>query len=442
MTLALPRYVTFALEKLNNNGFEAYVVGGCVRDTLLGRTPNDWDVTTNALPEQVMQVFAEHRVIPTGIQHGTVTVLIESQPLEITTYRVDGDYSDNRHPDTVLFTNNLQDDLSRRDFTVNALAYHPSVGIIDHFSGLADLDKPQIVCVGDPEKRFAEDALRILRALRFSSQLGFPIEKMTAQAIHKLAPLLRRVANERIQVELTKLLCGKDVRAVMLAFSDVIAVILPEIAPIIGLQQQNPYHFLSVYEHTVETIAAISPKPLLRLTMLFHDSGKPACYTRDENGIDHFSGHPPVSAAVAEQAMSRLRYDRQTIDAVKKLILHHDDDLSPADYPIKKLLYQMGAEHAAHLIDIQKADVRGQHPDKLDRIAVLDGIADRATQLLAERACFSLKDLAVNGEDLKTIGYASNKRLGDALDELLDQVMRGSLANERATLLRYAQEHK
>ncbi len=442
MTLTLPRYVASALEKLNNHGFEAYVVGGCVRDTLLGREPNDWDITTDALPEQIIEVFSDHRVIPTGIQHGTVTVLIDSQPLEITTYRIDGEYRDNRHPDSVTFTRNLREDLQRRDFTINAIAYHPQAGIVDHFSGLADLDNRQIVCVGDPEKRFTEDALRILRALRFSAQFGFSVEKMTAKAIRRLAPLLRCIAVERVQGELVKLLCGEYVREVMLSFSDVIGIILPEIVPTIGLEQANPYHFLSVYEHTIETIAAIESKPSLRLTMLFHDSGKPACYTRDENGVDHFRGHAAVSAAIAEQAMSRLRFDRATIDTVKKLILHHDDDLTPADYPLKRVLNRMGPELALDLVEIQKADVRGQHPDKLDRIDSLDGIAVRMRELIKENACFSLKSLAVNGNDLAAIGYSSDSRLGDMLNTLLEQVMSGKLPNERATLLRYAKKQK
>lgn len=442
MMLTLPRYVALALEELNNHGFDAYVVGGCVRDTLLEREPNDWDITTDALPQQIIEVFSANRVIPTGIQHGTVTVLIDGHPLEITTYRIDGEYRDNRHPDSVTFTRSLREDLFRRDFTINALAYHPKKGLIDHFSGLADLDKQQIVCVGDPEKSFTEDALRILRALRFSAQLGFPIEKMTAKAIHRLAPLLRRIAVERTQCELLKLLCGKYVRDVMLSFSDVIGIILPEITPTFGLEQVNPYHFLSVYEHTVETVAAIAPTPVLRLTMLFHDSGKPACYTRDENGIDHFTGHAAVSAAIAEQALSRLRFDRATIDAVKKLVLHHDDDLLPTDYPLKRVLNRLGPEHSLDLVEIQKADVRGQHPDKLDRLKSLDGIAARMRELINENACFSLKALAVNGSDLTAIGYSNDRRLGDMLNTLLEQVMSDKLPNERATLLRYAEEHK
>lgn len=442
MTLSLPSYVVCALQKLNNCGYEAYVVGGCVRDTRMGREPNDWDITTNALPEQILATFTDYRVIPTGIKHGTVTVLIDGQPLEITTFRIDGEYSDNRHPDSVSYTSNLREDLYRRDFTINALAYHPNTGIIDLSSGLADMDNRQIVCVGDPEKRFTEDALRIVRALRFSSQLGFSIEKMTAQAIRRLAPLLRRIATERIQSELIKLLCGAHVREVMLAFPDVFSIILPELSPTVGLTQANPYHYLSVYEHTVETVAAIPPQPTLRLTMLFHDSGKPACYTRDENGIDHFSGHAAISVDIAEQAMTRLHFDRQTIDDVKQLILHHDDDLFPTDYSLKTVLCQLGPKLALDLIEVQKADVYGQHPDKLDRVAVLDSLAVRMKQLIDQKACFSLKDLAVKGDDLIAIGYNADRYLGDTLGVLLNLVMQEKLPNERATLLRYATKLK
>ena len=439
MIVSLPSYVACALEKLNSCGYEAYVVGGCVRDTLMGREPNDWDITTNALPEQIVAAFTEYRVIPTGLKHGTVTVLIDEQPLEITTYRIDGEYSDHRHPDSVSFTRNLSDDLRRRDFTINALAYHPSAGIIDLFSGLADTDNRRIVCVGDPEKRFTEDALRILRALRFSAQFGFTIEKITARAIHRLSPLLRSIAAERIQNELVKLLCGRHVRSVMLAFSDVFGIILPEIAATIGLEQANPYHYLSVYEHMVETVSAVTPRPALRLAMLFHDSGKPSCYTRDENGVDHFTGHAAVSAKIAEQALSRLHFDRQTIDEVKLLILHHDDDLTHADYPLKRVLNLMGEKSAMDLVEIQKADVYGQHPDKLDRIAILDSIAVRMQQLIDGKACYSLKNLAVCGNDLISIGYTSDRYLGDTLAVLIELAMQDTLPTARAMLFQHAE---
>ena len=435
MTISLPRFVETAINRLNAAGYEAYIVGGCVRDTLLGRMPTDWDITTSALPEEIMRVFAEYRTIPTGLQHGTVTVLIGETPLEITTYRIDGAYTDNRHPDSVQFTRNLRDDLARRDFTINAIAYHPTSGIVDHFSGLADLSNRRIVCVGDPEKRFAEDALRILRALRFSAQLGFPIEKMTAKAIHRLAPLLRNIAAERVQTELVKLLCGEHARDTLLSFSDVICVILPEIAPMLGLEQVNPYHYLNVYEHTVETIAAIAPKPHLRLTMLLHDAGKPSCYTKDENGIDHFRGHPPISAAIAEQTLSRLRFDRQTIDTVKTLVMHHDDTITENDRTIKRLLNRLGADSAHDLIAVQKADVIGQNPEKRDRLDQLNAIDARIDALVQSNACFSLSDLAIKGDDLLQLGYHAGRPLGDTLHTLLEMVMDDELPNERAALL-------
>ncbi len=441
MIITLPPFVEKALQQLNYNGYEAYVVGGCVRDSLLGRQPNDWDITTSALPEEIIRTFTEYRVIPTGIQHGTVTVLIDDEPLEITTYRIDGPYTDNRHPDSVSFTRSLQEDLARRDFTINAMAYHPTGGLVDYFSGLADLENKKIVCIGNPEKRFTEDGLRILRALRFAAQFGFAIEKITAQAANRLAPLLHRIARERIQAELVKLLCSNSVKPVLLAYKNILSVILPELVPLIGLEQENPYHYLSVYEHTVETVAAIKPERVLRLTMLFHDIGKPACYTRDEYGVDHFTGHAPISAAIAEQIMMRLCFDRQTIDQVKKLILHHDDDLCLADHSLKRLLYRFGPQAALNLVEIQKADVIGQHPDKLDRLQTLDAIAERLNTLITQGACFSLQSLVINGNDLKEIGYAG-RAIGDMLERLLDEVMANRLPNERVALLKYAQQSK
>ncbi len=440
MNIAIPSPVMHALTLLNDSGYEAYVVGGCVRDSLLGMEPQDWDITTSALPEETAQVFCSYKIIETGLQHGTLTVLLEGMPLEITTYRIDGSYTDSRRPDSVIFTRSLQEDLRRRDFTVNALAYHPDTGIVDHFSGLVDLTERRICCVGDPELRFSEDALRLARALRFSATLGFKIERITAATIHRLAPLLRRVATERIAEELKKLLCGKDVRRVMLEYPDVISIILPELQPTIGLQQDNPYHHLTVYEHTVETIAAASNHLRLRLTMLLHDCGKPACYTRDEQGIDHFRGHPAISTAIAERALERLHFDRHTIEEVKKLILHHDDTLSLTDKALKRLLNRLGPELALALVDVQAADVCGQHPDKRDRLAFLDSVRQRLQQLIEENACFSLKDLAVSGSDLLALGYKADRRLGDMLQTLLEAVMDGDCPNEPTSLLKLAKE--
>ena len=431
-----------AIERLNEKGFEAYAVGGCVRDSMMGNLPQDWDITTNALPEEMQAVFADFRTLPTGIQHGTLTVLIDGQPLEITTYRVDGSYSDNRHPDAVTFTRSLAEDLKRRDFTVNAMAYHPKTGVVDNHSGLADLEQKRICCVGEPEVRFTEDALRILRALRFASVLGFSIEKKTAEAIHRLHPLLRRVSPERIAAEWTKLLCGSHVKEILNEYPDVVGTVFPELSPCVGLQQENPYHHLDVYAHTAETVAAIPAEPVLRLTMLFHDCGKPGCYTRDAEGIDHFRGHAPISALLAEQALTRLRYDNQTVKRVKELVLHHDDTLTPTDKCLKRLLNRFGDVDAFSLIAVQRADVMGQHPDKRDRLRELDGMSLRLQELLAEHCCYSLKDLAVNGKDLQEIGYSAGRELGDALFTLLEEVMDGDLPNERCSLLRRAQEIK
>ena len=443
MNISLPSPVMQALELLNKAGYEAYVVGGCVRDTLLGKAPQDWDITTSAKPEETAAVFADYRTVETGLKHGTLTVLIEDMPLEITTYRIDGEYTDNRHPDGVTFTANLREDLQRRDFTINALAYHPSVGIIDHFSGLADLTDRRICCVGDPEKRFTEDALRLARALRFSATLGFSIEKVTAASIHKLAPLLRRVSPERIAAELKKLLCGQNVRQVLLTYADVMTVLLPEIQPMLGLQQDNPYHYLTVYEHTVETVAAIPNDLLLRLTMLLHDAGKPACYTRDEQGFDHFRGHPAISAAIAEQALERLHFDRRTIDDVKKLVLHHDDTLSLTDKALKRLLNRMGSQLAPLLVEVQKADVWGQHPDKRDdRLVFLDHVKQRLTELIEEKACFRVRDLAISGKDLLQIGFLPGPKIGNMLQTLLEAVMDGDCPNEPNALLKLAKEQR
>lgn len=438
MTITLPMPVRTALDKLTAAGYEAYIVGGCVRDSLLGRTPNDYDITTSALPEQTAAVFADERTLPTGLKHGTLTVLIDGMPIEITTYRVDGGYTDHRHPDRVTFTSLLTEDLRRRDFTINAMAYHPDVGLVDPFSGVADLSRGRIVCVGDPEHRFTEDALRLMRALRFSAELGFPIEKVTAQALRRLAPLLRRVSPERIAAELTRLLCAPHCRKLLLDYPDVISIILPELSATVGLRQDNPYHYLTVYEHTVETVAAAPAQPILRLTMLLHDCGKPQCYTRDENGVDHFRGHAPIGAAMAERALTRLRFDRKTIQTVKLLVQHHDDDLPKDEAGFRRLLGRYGGETAHLLLEVKRADVLGQHPDKRDRLDALDAAQATLDRLIEQSACCTLRELTVDGQDLIALGFAPGKALGRALDTLLAEVIDGRVENERAPLLERA----
>lgn len=315
--IAIPQNVLDILRALNERGHEAYVVGGCVRDSLLGRTPTDWDVTTSALPEETAGIFdalGGYTVAKTGLAHGTLTIIKEHCPVEITTYRVDGAYSDARHPDAVRFTRSLREDLSRRDFTINAMAYHPDVGLVDYFSGRADLEARRICCVGDPDKRFGEDALRILRALRFASVLEFSLEKMTGESLHRQAFLLRQIAAERIAAEMNKLLCGPATFPVLMEYPDVFEVILPELSPMRDHPQYNAYHKYDIYEHTMRAVQAAPPLSVLRWVLLLHDSGKPSCFTRDAEGVGHFYGHPAVSAQITGEVLRRMKLDTATIE--------------------------------------------------------------------------------------------------------------------------------
>ncbi len=435
MKIILPVAVEKAIDRLNCAGYEAYAVGGCVRDSLLGNDPADWDITTSALPEQIMQVFSNEKLLPIGLAHGTVTVLINNMPLEITTYRVDGNYSDNRHPDSVSFTRSLRDDLLRRDFTVNAMAYHPDEGIVDPFSGMADLEKKQIVCVGDPQKRLTEDALRILRALRFSSVLGFSIEKATAKTLCSFAPLLSGTSPERIPAELKKVLCGQNCKEVLLRFPQVITAILPELTPSLTQEQKCPFHYLTVYEHTVETVIHSPALFSVRFAMLLHDCGKPACHVRDQNGVDHFKGHPAASASLAQTAMRRLRMDNKTVQTVTELILHHDDDIPADDTALLRWLNRFGEEHTRLLLRVELADAMGKNPD--ERIPLLQRQIKRLEELLAASPCYSLKTLQVNGDDLIRHGIPAGTMVGEQLQALLDAVMDGKCPNEKQALLQY-----
>lgn len=436
--ISIPDSVMTVLRRLTQNGFEAFVVGGCVRDSLLGKEPKDWDITTSALPEKIRALFSDYRVLDTGLRHGTLTVRIDGLPVEITTYRIDGPYSDARHPDCVEFTRSLREDLSRRDFTVNALAYHPDVGLVDYFSGQADLAARRICCVGDPETRFREDALRILRALRFASTLDFSIEKITGESLLSQKERLGTIAAERISAEMSQLLCGKAVLPILMNYQPVITQVLPELAPMVGHPQHNAYHCYDVYEHTARSVAAVPPLPILRWTMLFHDSGKPSCFTLDEAGIGHFSGHPAVSVRLAEQALRRLRLDHSSIDRILTLITCHDERLNENPSVLCHMLNRIGPEAFKQLLDVQRADIRAQNPDRIDRLKNMDKIEEAAGVLLAKNACFNLQGLQINGHDLIQLGIFPDKRLGDTLQELLNAVIDGRCPNERQALLRYA----
>lgn len=429
-------FPTQALDRLRRAGFEACYVGGCVRDALLGRPAEDLDVATSASPEQVEAVFSDCRVIETGLRHGTVTVLLEGRGLEITTFRREEGYSDGRHPDRVVYTDSLAEDLSRRDFTVNAMAWSPEKGLVDLFGGRADLERGVLRCVGDPYRRFAEDALRILRGLRFSAVLGFSLEENTARAARDLRQSLNRVSFERIRTELLKLLCGGDCRRVLLEYPEILAVPIPELWPMVGFDQRNPHHCYDVWTHSVLVTAAVPPEPGLRLAALLHDVGKPACFTLDENGVGHFYGHGEAGEALAREITARLRLDKATRDRVICLVRHHDRPiLPPEEKTVKRCLNRFGRDLFFELMALKRADNLAQHPDFRGRIAQYEQIEAMARRILEAKEPFRLKDLAVNGRDLIALGYAPGPALGAALDGLLRAVMEGSLPNEREALL-------
>ena len=336
--LTLPPQVHTALDRLAAAGWEAYVVGGAVRDALRGCAAGDWDITTNAEPAQVERIFAGERLIETGLKHGTVTVLLGGLPLEITTYRVDGDYTDHRRPDAVRFTRSLREDLLRRDFTMNALAYNPRTGLVDICGGAEDIARGIVRCVGEPDRRFQEDGLRILRALRFASVLGFQITPETAAAIHRNAALLQYLAAERVRSELTKLLCGQNVGAVLREFADVPAVPIPELRPMFGFEQHNPHHDRDVWQHTVAVVAHIPPEPVLRWAALLHDVGKPPCFSRGPDGVGHFYGHAAKSAELADAVLMRLRFDTAGRTRITQLIRYHDLPVPPEPKPVRRLM--------------------------------------------------------------------------------------------------------
>lgn len=432
MKLPLAPQAETALGILQGAGYEAWIVGGCVRDLLLGRTPEDFDLCTAARPEEVKDVFAGHRIVETGLRHGTVTVLVEGMPLEITTYRVESGSADARHPDQLRFTHSLREDAARRDFTVNAMAYAPGRGLQDFYGGQGDLKKGLLRCVGEPDRRFQEDALRILRALRFSATLGFAIEGETLAAARRQKGLLVRLSAERVAGELGKLLVGQGAKGVLLDYPDLLGVVLPELLPMVGLDQRNVHHCYDLLTHTAVAVDHTPPQLALRLAALFHDCGKPACFSLGEDGQGHFYGHARESAALAETALRRLRCPNKLRERVVKLIRYHD---SPVEEKLlRRWLNRLGEEDFFALLALQRADSLALAPAYRGRVEALDGIEAQARKLLQEAPCLTLRDLAVNGRDLMALGL-EGRAIGAALDRLLTAVLVGSLANERAALL-------
>ena len=441
MKIELPEKVENIIENLQLHGFEAYAVGGCVRDSILCREPQDWDITTSARPEQVKEIFL--RTIDTGIEHGTVTVMLGKEGFEVTTYRVDGQYDDSRHPKEVTFTRSLEEDLKRRDFTINAMAYNDDRRLVDIFGGMNDLNRHLIRCVGDPWERFNEDALRILRAVRFASQLSCTIEPETAEAIKDLAPNLVNISAERIQAELVKLLTSEHPEMLQEAYLlGITKVILPEWDEMVGVEQNTPHHKYDVADHTLHAIRNVKKDKVLRLTMLFHDMGKPLMKTTDEKGVDHFKGHALVSEELARSIMRRLKFDNDTTKKVTKLVCYHDYRIEATPQNVRRAMNRIGVELFPYYLAVRLADVKAQSPyrrkEKIENIIQMRELYQEA---VINDDPVTLRQLAVTGKDLMSVGMKADRRLGETLNKLLELVIDHPEMNHKDTLCQYVQEN-
>lgn len=435
MNIVLPQDVIKIIERLESCGHEAYAVGGCVRDSILGKEPADWDITTSASPEEVKALFAH--TIDTGIAHGTVTIMCGKCGYEVTTYRIDGEYKDGRHPESVAFTNLLSEDLRRRDFTINAMAYNQTEGLVDLFGGMQDLQDGVIRCVGEATERFSEDALRMLRAVRFAAQLGFSIDKATYDAICALAPTIARVSMERIMVELVKLLTSAHPEEMRTVYAcGLTGIFLPEFDAMMETPQHTVHHQYSVGEHTIHALMAVSADRVLRLTMLFHDVAKPVCRTTDEAGNDHFYGHPEIGAEMTGQILRRLKFDNDTIRSVKRLVRFHDMRPVLQEKNVRRSIVKMGLESFPEIFAVKRADTLAQsmymRQQKLDAIDQFEALYDR---IMEKQVCVQKKDLAINGKDLLDIGVPQGKKVGEILDLLFAQVIEEPAKNTREELL-------
>lgn len=440
-----PNGAKMILDKLNANGYEAYLVGGCVRDILLCREPHDWDICTSATPKQMQSCFTDTDTIETGIKHGTLTIKgSDNKYYETTTFRIDGKYTDNRRPDSVEFVTDINEDLSRRDFTANAIACGKQGNIIDPFNGQKDLKNKIIKCVGNPDKRFNEDALRIMRAIRFAVTNHFSIDENTSKSIHKNKDLLKNISAERLNSELCKILLGLDNDNIhfMQDYRDIFAIFIPEIEKTFDFNQYNPYHSYDVYGHILKSIIS-SPKDLtVRLSALFHDIGKPDCLTREVNGRGHFYGHQFLSSEMANTIMRRLKFDNETINTVVKLVENHDNKYEPGLKSAKKMLRNFGEENTYRYLDLQLADALAHNTAEskiLERVEKIKLQKDFVQQVLKEKQCFSLKDLDINGNDLILIGMNPGKEIGHILNDLLNKVIDEPELNNKEILLKISQ---
>lgn len=443
--IKLPKHVKYIIETLEQNGYEAYAVGGCVRDSILGREPNDWDITTSADPYEVKKLFSH--TIDTGLQHGTVTIMLEHVGYEVTTYRIDGDYEDSRHPKEVTFTKSLEEDLKRRDFTVNAMAYNDRDGLIDLFHGMDDIQKKVIRCVGNAEERFTEDALRIMRAVRFSAQFGYEIEPETKKAIVKLAPNLKNISAERIREELIKLLVSDHPDYIRIAYeTGITAQILPELDVCMETKQNTPHHKYTVGEHIIHSLTYVPGDKVLRLAMLMHDIGKPYCITTDETGRDHFKGHAEKSAEMAAVIMHRLKFDNDTLNRVKRLAKYHDWAISLSP-PIKKatvrsMISRIGEDLFPDLFTIGDADLLAQSDYfKAEKEEKQQLLKEMYREIMEQGDCLSIKNLAVSGNDLIEHGMKPGKELGQVLQKMLEDVLKHPSSNNKEYLLNHLNKY-
>ncbi|MGN0034469.1 MAG: CCA tRNA nucleotidyltransferase [Coriobacteriales bacterium] len=423
-------------------GHECYVVGGCVRDWLLSRPDHDVDLATSATCDEVHRALdgTAFRVFDTGVEHGTVTVVSGTEIVEVTTYRVDGTYSDHRHPDSVAFTTRIEDDLARRDFTINAMAYHPERGLLDPFGGQADLERRVIRCVGDPDERFSEDALRLLRAVRFASQLSCTLEPATSEALFARRAMLVDVSAERVARELCGFACGADIHRALLDYVSVIGVVVPELLPLQGFDQHNRYHAYSLLEHTAIAMSHIAAEPVLRMTMMLHDIGKPETFVLDENGRGHCQGHPEAGARMAERIMKLLRFSREFSNRVVTLVRNHEAGLQATRRNVRRWLGRLGVDTMRDLLQVKRADVSALATPAHEWLPLFDDVEYLMNELLDEHACFSLRDLVIGGDDLKALGMRPGPAMGQLLDRLLDEVIDERVPNERRALEQRARE--
>ncbi len=437
LKIILPDQVNRIISLLQEQGYEAYAVGGCVRDAILGRTPQDWDIATSAMPDEVKEIF--HRTVDTGIAHGTVTVRMDGDGFEVTTYRIDGRYEDARHPVDVTFTRSLEEDLLRRDFTINAMAYNEEAGLVDPFDGMLDLANGIIRCVGDAYARFSEDALRILRALRFAAQLGFSLEDSTREGMRALAPNLAKISAERIQTELVKIVTSDRPDMLREAYElGITREFLPEFDRMMETEQETPHHMYNVGEHTLHAMLFIRPDRILRLTMLFHDMGKPDLKTMGPDGVAHFKKHALRSEEIAREVMRRLKFDNDTIYKVTKLVRYHDLRVPPEGPQVRRAIHEIGEDLFPDYLEVRQADILAQSQyHREEKQENLDETAALFEEIKEKKQCVSMKDLAVTGKDLIAAGMQPGQELGDKLDELLDLVIENPELNTKEELLKY-----